>query len=47
MPYTVRKTKGKKPWAIVNQATGRVVGKSSSKKKASISASIRNGTHKP
>lgn len=46
MPYTVRKTKSKsKPYAIVNKSTGKTVGRSRSKRKAKISASIRNRAH--
>jgi hypothetical protein len=40
MPYAPRK-RGKR-WAIVNVKTGKVAGYSSSKRKAAISASIRN-----
>ena len=43
MPYVVRKS-GKR-WAIVNKATGKVAGYSSSKKKAAISANMRNRSH--
>jgi hypothetical protein len=39
-PHTVRK-QGKR-WAIVRADTGRVVGHSTSKRKAAISASIRD-----
>lgn len=46
MPYTVRKRKGRKPWAIVNASTGRTVARSRSKRKARISASIRNRAHR-
>ena len=47
MPYTVRKTgKGAKPLAIVNTGNGHIAGHSSTKRKAAISASIRNGTHR-
>jgi hypothetical protein len=44
MPYTVRK-RGKR-WAIVRTDTGRVAGYSTSKRKARISASIRNRAHR-
>jgi hypothetical protein len=44
MPYAARK-KGSR-WAIVNTNTGRVAGYSRTKRKAAISASIRNGTHR-
>jgi hypothetical protein len=43
MPYGVRK-QGKR-WAIVNKQTGKTVGLSTSKRKAAISASIRNRAH--
>ena len=43
MPYTARK-RGKR-WAIVNTATGKVAGYSNSRKKAKVSASIRNRAH--
>lgn len=47
MPYSVRKSKRKgKPYAIVNTATGRVAGHSSSKRKAHVSAGIRNRSHR-
>jgi hypothetical protein len=43
MPHAVRKTGSKsKPWAIVNRQTGKIVGHSRSKRKAQISASIRD-----
>ena len=45
MPYTVRKGKGRKPWKIVNRSTGKQVGSSTSKAKASKSAGIRNRAH--
>jgi hypothetical protein len=44
MPYTVRKQGSK--YAIVNKNTGKVAGRSSSKRKARISASYRNRAHK-
>jgi hypothetical protein len=43
MPYVARKHGNR--WAIVNKATGRVAGYSSSKRKAQQSASIRNRSH--
>jgi hypothetical protein len=43
VPYVARKA-GKR-WAIVNAKTGRVAGYSTSKRKAAISASIRNRGH--
>ena len=46
MPYGVRKSRKKgKRWAIVNTRTGRTVGHSNSKRKARVSASIRNRAH--
>ena len=44
MPYIVRK-RGKR-WAIVNAQTGNAVGYSRSKRKAQISAAIRNRAHR-
>jgi hypothetical protein len=44
MPYVARKA-GKR-WAIVNRATGKVAGYSSTKRKANVSASMRNRGHK-
>jgi len=41
MPVSVRKGKGKRPWKIVERS-GRVVGRSRTKRKAKISAAIRN-----
>jgi len=46
MPVTVRKRKGKKPWKIVNKRTGRVEGSSTSKRKASIAAGMKNRAHR-
>jgi len=43
VPYVVRKRKSR--YAIVNAATGKTVGYSRSKRKAKISASIRNRAH--
>jgi hypothetical protein len=46
MPYSVRKSGSKaKPWAIVNKATGKRVGSSTSKAKAQASARARNASH--
>jgi hypothetical protein len=45
VPYVVRKGKGRKPYKIVNANTGRQVGSSTSKRKANVSASIRNRAH--
>jgi len=42
MPVTVREGSGKKPWKIVEKATGKVVGSSTSKAKAQSSANARN-----
>jgi hypothetical protein len=44
MPYVARK-RGKR-WAIVNAQTGKVAGYSRSKRKAGVSASIRNRAHR-
>lgn len=44
MPYTVQK-RGKR-YAIVNRATHKVAGYSSTKKKAKASARIRNRSHR-
>ena len=44
MPYTVQK-RGRR-WAIVNKATGRIAGYSRTKRRASISAGIRNRAHR-
>lgn len=43
MPWKVRKKpiKGKKDWAIVNKNTGKIVGRSTSKKKAKSSVRAR------
>jgi hypothetical protein len=46
MPHEVRKGKGRKPWKIVNTQTGKQVGSSTTKRKANISASIRDRSHK-
>jgi hypothetical protein len=46
MPHSVRKGKGRKPWKIVNTATGKQVGSSTTKTKASRSASIRDRSHR-
>ncbi len=47
MPHRVRKTSSKsKPYAIVNENTGKTVGRSTSKRKAAISASIRDRGYK-
>lgn len=44
MPHTVHKRGS--GYAIVNKRTGKTVGKSASKRKAHISASIRDRAHK-
>jgi hypothetical protein len=44
MPYAARR-RGKR-YAIVNTSTGKVAGYSRSKRKANISASIRNRAHR-
>jgi len=41
MPYKIIKRSGKKPWKIVAIDTGKVVGSSTSKKKAESSARVR------
>ncbi len=41
MPYKVVKRSGKKPWKIIAIKTGKIVGSSTSKKKAEASARIR------
>ncbi len=41
MPYKIIKRNGKKPWKIIAISTGKVVGSSTSKKKAEASARIR------
>lgn len=49
MPVHVRsKKQGEKgkPWKIVEDVTGKVVGESDDKQKAEISASYRNAAHK-
>lgn len=43
MPHTVRKRGNR--WLIVNQATGRIVGHSTSRRKAQASARIRDQAH--
>jgi hypothetical protein len=43
MPYVVRKRGNR--YAIVNKLTGKVAGYSTSRRKAHISASIRNRAH--
>lgn len=42
MPVSIRKGKGRKPWKIVEVATGRVKGASTMKAKAQASARVRN-----
>jgi hypothetical protein len=44
VPHSVRKTG--KGWAIFNRTTGKVVGHSRTKRKARISASIRDRAHR-
>lgn len=43
MPYKVTKKpiKGRKDWAIINKNTGRIVGRSTSKRKAQASVRAR------
>jgi hypothetical protein len=45
MPHTVHKRGGKKPYAIVNKTTGKVVGRSTSRVKAKQSAALRDRAH--
>ena len=45
MPVTVRKGSGAKPWKIVEKATDKVVGSSTTKEKAQSSANARNAAH--
>ena len=45
MPTIVRKGTGSKPWKIVEKATGKVVGSSTSKAKAQSSSNARNAAH--
>ena len=42
MPVTVRKGSGAKPYKIVEKATGKVVGSSTTREKAQSSANARN-----
>lgn len=44
MPDVVKKGKGKRPWKIVEKATGKVKGSSTSKRKAQASANARNAS---
>lgn len=41
MPYSIRKTGGKKPYKIVRKDTGKTVGSSTSKSKAEASVRAR------
>jgi hypothetical protein len=43
MPYNIKKKpiKGKKDWAIINKNTGKIVGRSTTKKKAEASVRAR------
>lgn len=46
MPYSIRKSKGSKPFKIVKTSTGKVVGSSRSKKAAVAFIRARNaGAH--
>jgi len=45
MPVKVVKRSGAKPWKIVEVATGKVVGSSTSKEDAEASARARNAAH--
>jgi len=42
MPVVVRHGSGKRPWKIVEKATGKVVGSSTTEEKAQSSANARN-----
>jgi len=42
MPVKIAKGKGKRPWKIKEKSTGRIVGSSTSKRKAQSSARVRN-----
>lgn len=42
MPYTIKKTTGSRPWKIIKQSTGEVVGSSTSKSKAEASVRARH-----
>jgi hypothetical protein len=42
MPHTVHKRGGSRPFKIVNKETGRIVGSSRSRAKATMSARIRD-----
>tara|TARA_R110000824_G_scaffold14456_6_gene61512 strand:- start:921 stop:1064 length:144 start_codon:yes stop_codon:yes gene_type:complete len=41
MPWSVEKGKGAKPWKIVNDSTGKVVGSSTTKAQAQASVKAR------
>ena len=45
MPATVRKHGAR--WAIINRNNGHIYGYSSTKRKANMSAAIRNGSYRP
>lgn len=46
MPWGVKKGKGKKPWKIYRKDTGKVVGSSTSRKKALSSVRARYASGK-
>ena len=49
MPYAVKKVnpdKKGRAWAIYNRNTGRVIARSSTKRRAQVSASFRNRRHR-
>lgn len=46
MPVKVKKGSGSRPWKIVEVATGKVVGSSTTKAKAQASARARNAASK-
>ena len=45
MPWSVKKEKGAKPWKIVNDSTGKVVGSSTTKKAALASVRARYSSY--
>lgn len=45
MPVVVRKRSGARPWKIVEKASGKVVGSSTSRAQAQRSANARNAAH--
>lgn len=45
MPVRVKKGSGSRPYKVVETATGKVVGSSTSREKAQASANARNAAH--